>query len=186
MRKDFGAKTWLFPMPVLMIGTYDENGNPDLMNAAWGGIHDEGQIGICLSPGHKTTKNLLRSKSFTVSMGTADTVAECDYLGLVSGNEVPDKIEKVGFHARKAASVDAPVFDELPMALECRLLSYDEASGALVGEIVNVSVSEEALDGEGRPDPGKIRPIAFDTVGCTYTTLGEKVGTAFSDGKKRI
>ena len=102
MRKDFGKKTWLYPMPVLIIGTFDENGVPDAMNAAWGGIGDDNQVFICLSPEHKTVKNILVKKEFTVSVATEGTIVPCDYVGVVSGNDTPDKIEKSGLSAVKA------------------------------------------------------------------------------------
>ena len=102
MRKNFGAQTWLYPMPVLIIGTYDENGSPNVMNAAWGGIHDTNQIAVCIDPGHKTAENLQNRRCFTVSIGDAAHVTECDFVGIVSGNDVPDKAAKAGFSAVKA------------------------------------------------------------------------------------
>ena len=118
MRKNFGAQTWLYPMPVLIVGTYDENGSPDAMNAAWGGTHDTNQIGVCIDPSHKTAKNLLAKKAFTISIGDAAHVVECDFVGLVSGNKEPDKMAKSKLHTHKSEFVDAPVIDELPMTLE--------------------------------------------------------------------
>ena len=182
MRKNFGAKPLCYPQPVFIISSYDENGVPNAMNAAWGGITEETEITICVSAEHKTTKNILARKAFTVSMATADTMAACDYVGIVSGNDVPDKFEKAGFHAAKSSIVDAPLIDELPMALECRLVSYDEESCRLVGEIVNVSADESVLNARGKVDPAKLRPISFDPMNNTYLVLGEKVGNAFRDG----
>ena len=141
MRKNFGAQNWLFPMPVLIVGTYDADGIPDAMNAAWGGIHDTNQLAVCIDPGHKTAANLLLKKAFTVSIGTAALTTVCDYVGIVSANDEPEKVKKAGLHAEKSAFVDAPVFAELPMALECRLVSFDPATGCTVGEIVNVSAT---------------------------------------------
>lgn len=182
MRKNFGAKPYTYPQPVLIIASYDENGTPDAMNAAWGGISDDTQISMCLSAGHKTVKNILKRKAFTVSMADAAHVAACDYVGIVSANDVPDKLEKAGFHTTRSEFVDAPLIDELPMALECRLVSYDEESCRMVGEIVNVSAEESVLDGNGKIDPGKLQPITFDPVNNAYLKLGEKVGNAFRDG----
>lgn len=182
MRKNFGAKPYTYPQPVLIIASYDENGTPDAMNAAWGGISDDTQISMCLSAGHKTVKNILKRKAFTVSMADAANVAACDYVGIVSANDVPDKLEKAGFHTTRSEFVDAPLIDELPMALECRLVSYDEESCRMVGEIVNVSAEESVLDENGKIDPGKLQPITFDPVNNTYLKLGEKVGNAFRDG----
>ena len=182
MRKNFGAKPYTYPQPVLIIASYDENGTPDAMNAAWGGISDDTQISMCLSAGHKTVKNILKRKAFTVSMADASHVVACDYVGIVSGNNVPDKLARAGFHTTKSEFVDAPLIDELPMALECRLVSYDETSCRLIGEIVNVSAEERVLDENGKIDPAKLEPITFDPVNNAYLKLGEKVGNAFHDG----
>ena len=182
MRKNFGAKPYTYPQPVLIIASSDENGSPDAMNAAWGGISDDTQISMCLSAGHKTVKNILKRKAFTVSMADAAHVAACDYVGIVSANDVPDKLEKAGFHTTRSEFVDAPLIDELPMTLECRLVSYDEESCRMVGEIVNVSAEESVLDENGKIDPGKLQPITFDPVNNAYLKLGEKVGNAFWDG----
>ena len=184
MRKNFGAKPYLYPQPVLIIAAYDENGVANAMNAAWGGISEFNEISICVSPGHKTVKNILQKGAFTVSMATAEYVNACDYVGIVSGNKVPDKMEKAGFHVSKAEFVDAPLIEELPMALECRMVSYDSESCRLVGEILNVNADERVLDENGKIDPYKLDPIIFDPVHSSYMRLGEKVGNAFSDGKK--
>lgn len=183
MRKNFGAKPYLYPQPVLIIGTYDETGNPDAMNAAWGGISEANEISICLSAGHKTVKNLLKTGAFTVSMADADHVTECDYLGIASGNTVPDKFAKSGLHATASSLVNAPLIDELPMALECRVIGYDPDSCILRGEILNVNADERILT-DGRIDPAKLRPITFDPVNNAYLVIGEKVGNAFRDGAK--
>lgn len=183
MRKNFGAKPMLYPMPVLIVGTYDENGIPNAMNAAWGGISEEDEITICIDSGHKTAANLKARGAFTVSMADADHVAACDYVGIVSGNKEPNKLEKAGFHAVKSAFVDAPLIEELPMALECKVKSYDEDTCRLVGQIVNVCADERVLT-DGKIDPMKLRPITFDPVGHTYIVLGETVGRAFFDGTK--
>ena len=182
MRKNFGPKPAMYPMPVLILAAYGENGVPNAMNAAWGGISEETEISMCISPEHKTTENILARKAFTVSMGTADTMAACDYVGLVSGSEVPDKVARAGFHTTKSQFVDAPLIDELPMAVECKLISYDPESCRLVGEIVNVSAQESVLNAEGFVDPAKLRPITYDAMNHTYLVLGEIVGHAFADG----
>ena len=184
MRKNFGPQSWLYPMPVLIVGTYDENGNPNVMNAAWGGIHDTNKIAVCIDPGHKTAANMQQRKYFTVSIGDAAHVAECDYVGLVSGNTEPDKLKKVSWHAEKAEFADAPVIKELLMTLECRLLSYDTDTGCAVGEILNVSADEAILDGDGRISLNKFEPICFDPVNHLYHKIGQVAGTAFKDGLK--
>lgn len=182
MRKNFGAKPWTYPQPVFIIASYDEAGVPDAMNAAWGGISEDTQLSMCLSAGHKTVKNILARGAFTVSMANAAHVAACDYVGVVSANNVPDKLAKAGLHTTKSAFVDAPLIDELPMAVECKLISYDPESCRMVGEIVNVCAEESILDEQGRIDPDKLRPIVFDPVHNAYRKLGEKVGNAFRDG----
>lgn len=182
MRKDFGAKPWCYPQPVFIIAAYDKDGMPCAMNAAWGGISDDTQISMCLSADHKTVKNIQERGAFTVSMADAAHVVACDYVGVVSGNKVPDKFAKAGFHAEKARMVDAPLIQELPMALECRLVSYDPESCRMVGEIVNVSADESILDHSGKIDPEKLEPITFDPVQHTYRKLGAVVGRAFCDG----
>ena len=184
MRKNFGAKPWTYPQPVFIIATYGEDGTPDAMNAAWGGISDDTQISMCLSAGHKTVANILARGAFTVSMADAAHVAECDYVGIESANKVPDKLARAGFHTEKAEYVDAPVILELPMAVECRLIGYDKETSRLVGEIVNVSADEKILDENGKIDPAKLEPIVFDPVNNAYLKLGEKVGNAFQDGMK--
>jgi len=126
--------------------------------------------------------NILARGAFTVSMADAAHVVEADYVGIVSGNDVPDKLEKAGLHTTKSEFVDAPLIDELPMALECKLVSFDAESELLVGEIVNVCADEGILNSEGKIDPAKLCPITFDPVNNAYLTLGEKVGNAFKDG----
>lgn len=184
MRKNFGAKPYTYPQPVFILAAYGEDGTPDAMNAAWGGISDDNELSMCISAGHKTTKNILAKGAFTVSMATVKYLAACDYVGIVSGNTVPDKFEKAGFHAAKSAFVDAPLIEELPVAVECRLKSYDENTCRMVGEIVNVSVDESVLDENGNVDVAKVRPITFDPFNNTYVALGEIAGKAFHDGKE--
>lgn len=184
MRKNFGVHTYVYPQPVFIIATYDENGVPNAMNAAWGGISGTDRISMCIDRGHKTADNVLATGAFTVSMADADHVTECDYVGIVSGKKVPDKFARAGFHATKSEFVNAPVIDELPLTIECRLVSYDEETECMTGEIINVSADERILDENGKIDPAKLRPIVFDTVHNQYLTLGEKAGNAFRDGLK--
>ena len=183
MRKNFGAKTWLYPMPVLIVGTYDEKGVPNAMNAAWGGIYDTNLVMVCLADDHKTTENIRSAGAFTVSFATAKTVVPCDYVGIVSANDVPDKFSKAGFHAVKSEYVNAPIIEELPMTVECKLIKFNE-DGICIGEIVNVSADESILDENGKIDAEKLDPIVYDSVTHAYLNLGKKVGKAFSDGKK--
>jgi len=182
MRKNFGAKPILYPQPVFIIATYNPDGTPNAMNAAWGGISEENEITMCIAADHKTTANAISRKAFTVSMGTVDTVVACDYLGIASGNETPDKIARCGLSTFKSDFVDAPLIDEMPMAVECRLKSYDPDTCRLVGEIVNVSADESVLGENGKVDAQKLQPITYDPMNHHYLVLGEKVGQAFHDG----
>ena len=182
MRKNFGAKAMCYPMPVFIIGTYNADGSPNAMNAAWGGISEETEITICVDNTHKTAENLVARKAFTVSMATARMMTACDYVGIVSGTKEPEKFAKAGFHATKSEFVDAPLIDELPMALECEVLSYDEETCRLVGRIVNVCVDESVLGENGKVDVAKLAPITYDPANHAYLVLGEKVGQAFHDG----
>lgn len=183
MRKNFGAKPFMYPLPVLIVAAYDEKGIPNAMNAAWGTIADFHQVAIYLAKDHKTTQNILKTKAFTVSMADAEHVKEADYVGIASGNKVADKVSKAGFHTTKSEFVNAPMIEELSLTMECKVVSYDEESELLIGEIVNVSADEKILDEDGKINPKKLNPLVYDTVNHAYYTLGEKVGNAFSDGK---
>lgn len=181
MRKNFGPKPLLFPQPVMILATYGKDGVPNAMNAAWGGISEADEVSMCLSAGHKTVKNILARKAFTISMATADTVVPCDFVGMVSGNDTANKLEKAGFHTTKSTFVDAPIIEELPMTVECTLISYDPETCRMVGKIVNVCADENVLT-DGNIDPMKLRPITYDGMNHAYYVLGEKVGQAFRDG----
>lgn len=183
MRKDFGGKPYLYPQPVLIIGTYSEDGTANAMNAAWGGICGVNKIMIDLSS-HKTTDNIMRNKEFTVSVADVAHLVEADYVGIVSANNVPDKIEKAGLHTVKSSFVNAPIIEEFPIALECKLLRVTE--DGIVGEIVNVSIDDRVLNDKGTVDTDKLGAISFDAMNRAYLKVGEKVGNAFSDGKKLI
>ena len=178
-RVNFGAKPLMYPQPVLIIGTYDENGVPNAMNAAWGITTDFKEITISLSE-HKTTDNLKIRKAFTVSLATESQVVPCDYVGVQSARRDSDKFAKAGFHATRSEFVDAPLIDELSVALECRVKSFE--NGLLVGEIVNVSADESVIT-DGSVDITKVRPISFDPFCNAYYGIGKKVGNAFRDGQ---
>jgi len=181
MRKNFGQQTWFYPLPVLIIGTYDEAGKANAMNAAWGGIYDRTHVVLSLSAGHKTTQNIKAKGAFTVSFADTAHVVEADYVGLVSANDTEDKLERAGFHTTKSEYVDAPIIDELPMILECRFTKVNE-DGNIVGEIVNISADERILGEDGVIDPSKLQAVSYDPVHNAYLKLGEKVGNAFQDG----
>lgn len=182
MRKDFGKRSWLFPMPVLIVAAYDEKGVPGVMNAAWGGIYTDDMIGICIAEEHKTTQNIFASKAFTVSMATVEQLTACDYVGIVSGNDVPDKFVRAGFTAVKSPHVNAPIIEQLPMTLECVLVSYDKESNHMVGRIVNISAEESILT-DGKIDVTKLNPITYDPIQHKYRVLGDVVGNAYTEGK---
>lgn len=179
MRKNLGAKPVLMPQPVLIIATYDENGNPNAMNAAWGGQCGADEIMIELSP-HKTTENINNTKAFTVSIANSAKAVACDYVGVVSAKDAPDKMEKAGFTVTKSEFVNAPVINELPMCLECELKEV-LSNGMYIGKIKNVSIDESAFT-DGAPDIAKIDPIVIDPIGHGYYKLGEKVADAFKSG----
>lgn len=181
MRKNFGVKSWFYPLPVLIIGTYNEDGTANAMNAAWGGLYDADKVVLCLSAGHKTTKNIKARGAFTVAFADAAHVVSADYVGIASGNSDPEKMGKSGFHTTKSGFVDAPLIDELPVALECRLDKINE-DGNIIGQIVNVSIDESVMDTSGNLDMEKFQPIAFEPANSGYHVLGRRVGSAFYDG----
>ncbi len=183
MRRNLGVKTFLYPQPVLIIGTYDENGKPNAMNAAWGSIADFDKVFVVLAAEHKTTENLLKNKAFTIACGDKANLSACDYVGIVSGNKEPDKVRKAGFTVVKSEFVNAPIFNELPLTLECELLEA-LPNDMFIGKIKNVSADEKYLDSKGNPDLNKFTPISFDPANNKYLAVSETAGNAFSDGKK--
>lgn len=182
MRKNFGAKPYVYPQPVFIIGSYDEHNVPDAMNTAWGSIADYEMLALYVNPNHKTVKNILARRAFSVSMASEEYLVACDYVGIVSANTVTNKFAHSGFHAIKSEFVDAPMIEELPLTLECQMIRYDEQSNLLLGKIVNVSADESILDEKGSIDPSKLHAITFDPVHNAYLKLGDKVGNAFKDG----
>ena len=183
MRKDLKIIPAVFPMPVLMIATYNEDGSIDVMNAAWGMAYDFKQIKLNISEGHKTTKNIRRTGCFTVSLATTETLVESDFFGMASGNNMNDKFERTGMTAVKSENVDAPIITNYPVCMECKAIEIDGEYGVL-GEIVNLSVDEKYLDENGNPDLSKMNTIAYDPFTHGYYEVNKKVGQAFEDGKK--
>lgn len=181
-RKNFGPDHALVttPQPCVMVATWDKDHTPDVMMAAWAGQYDHKQIVVSMSK-HKTTENLELTGAFTVSFADIHTIAESDYFGLVSGNKVPDKVAKVGFTVTPSPNVDAPIINEYPLTLECKVVSW--ADGILVGEVVNMSADERILT-DSKVDLGKLQPIVFDAASLTYRAIGDIVGKAWGDGKK--
>ena len=186
MKKSVNITEGIFPMPVLMVATYDENGVVDVMNAAWGTMQERDHVALNLTESHKTVKNIKVRKAFTVSIADAKHVVEADYFGVVSGNGNPDKFAKSGLTASKSEHVDAPVINEFPICLECEFVEYqnNEYGVGVIGKVVNVIADEEVLRADGKVDISKVDAIAFDSYTHGYYRVSERVGEAFSDGLK--
>jgi len=183
MKRKIGAQPLVYPMPVFVVGTYNSDGTPNAMVAAWGGITEEREITICVSAEHKTVEGLRAHGAFSVGIADTRNMAAADYLGITSGNDVPDKISRVGWHAQRCETVNAPSFAEISLTLECRVKSYDEQACRLVGEIVEITADEAVLDEDGRINADKLRPITYDTQKHVYRVISEAVGEAFKIGK---
>ena len=184
--KSFGQKAWMLPQPVLILGTYNADGTANAMNAAWGGQWDAKEIMISMGA-HATTENLARCPEFTVAFATRDTMVAADFVGIVSAKNDPEKMQKTGWTVQRAENVEAPVFADFPMTLECRILrKIDESEEGyyIVAEIVNVLVNEDFLAEDGKPDVEKMHLIVYDPIHHGYMELGSRVGNAFQDGKK--
>ncbi len=184
--KRFGKKAWLLPQPVLVIGTYDKDGEPNAMTAAWSGQWDAGEIMISMGS-HATTEHLNACGEFTVAFATTGTMVATDYVGIVSAKDNPDKMKRTGWTAVMSEKVNAPVFTDFPMTLECRIvrkIDESETGYYIVAEIVDILCDESYLAADGKPDVEKMELITFDPVHSGYIRLGERVGAAFSDGKK--
>jgi len=182
MKKNLGNKTVVAPLPVFIIATYDENGVPNAMNAAWGTQCGYHEVVFLLGP-HKTTDNLMLKRAFTLSFATRETMVAADYFGVESGNNV-NKIEKAGVHVTKSEFVDAPVIEEFPLTLECEVVEMKEEDGdyRIVGRVVNMQADESVLDEKGNVDLGKLHLISYDGASHAYRIVGDKVGQAFHDG----
>ena len=184
MKKNFGAKAVITPLPVLIIATYNEDGTPNAMNAAWGGQCGGKHIALNLGTSHATTENIKRTNAFTVSFADRKHLVQSDYVGLVSAKTEKDKIAKAGLHAEKSEFVDAPVITDYPLTIECKAVSMREELGEfrVVGEVVNLSADEELLDEEGKIDLGRLEALVYDSPAHAYRVVGERVGSAFKDG----
>ena len=184
MKKNLGTLQAVYPMPVLMVATYDENGKVDVMNAAWGMICSSDEIALFLGEAHKTTKNIRVSKAFTVSIADRPHMAEADFFGIASGNDMEDKFERTGYHAQKSGFVNAPIVEEFPLVMECELAEIVETEHlhAIVGKIVNVAAEEAVLSEDGKVDPAKLDALTFDSFQHGYYVSGEQVGKAWNAG----
>ena len=183
--KSFGTKAWLLPQPVLIIGTYDKDGKPNAMNAAWAGTWDYKEIMISMGS-HATTENLNLCGDFTIAFATKETLVASDYVGITSAKKVPNKIENTGWKVEKAENVNAPVFLDFPMTMECRIkqkLNESETGYYIIAEVINILCDEKYLAEDGKPNMEKMNLISFDPIHNGYVTLGERVGNAFADGK---
>ena len=182
--KDFGVKPYLFPMPVYMIGTWNEDGTVDSMPMAWGGLCAENMVALNLEEAHKTVANLRARGAFTLSVPGTDTLVESDYMGIASAGKFADKFERTGLHAVKSERVDAPIITEYPLTLECKVVEFQQQPYGLrvLGEIVNVLADEKTLDEQGRIDCGKLNTFLFDQMRNNYYAVGEVCGKAWHSG----
>ena len=185
MRKNIETTAAIFPMPVLMIGTYNEDESVDVMNAAWGMMIYSNIIALNLTETHKTVKNIKQRKAFTVSIANSTNVVAADYLGIVSANNTPNKFANSGLTATKSENVDAPIINEFPICMECEFIEYqdDEYGAGVIGKIINVTADENVMNGD-MVDISKLNAIAFDPYTSGYYKIGEKVGNAFREGNK--
>ncbi len=179
MRKNIKTTEAIFPMPVLMIATYNEEGSIDVMNAAWGTMFERDQVVLNLTETHKTVKNIKARKAFTVSIADSKHVVEADYFGVVSGNNTPNKFENSKLTATKSENIDAPIINEFPICMECEFIEYGNCG--VIGKVINTSVDEKVMS-EGNVDIEKVSAIAFDPYTHGYYTVTKRVGNAFKDG----
>lgn len=186
MKKDLGVMPAVFPMPVLMVASYDQNGTVQVLNAAWGMTCEMDKIALFLDENHATTKAIKQSKAFTVSIADKEHMDVADYFGIATGNKMPDKFAKSGYHAEKSKNVNAPVIQEFPVTLECELaeITNTENVKAVVGKIVNVLADEKVLSENGKIDPLKLNALIFDQFQRDYYIATEKVGKAWNAGKE--
>ena len=186
MLKDLGVKPYAFPMPVLMIATYNDDGTVDVMNMAWGGVCAENMVALNIDEDHKTSANLKKRGAFTLSIADVPHLAEADFFGIATGNKMADKFARSGLHAVKSSRVDAPIVEEFPLTLECKVAECQNTAYGfrVLGEIVNVLADKKVLDGTGKVDPTKLNAFVFDQFRSGYYAVGEKVGQAWQSGAK--
>ncbi len=184
MLKDLGVKPYAFPMPVLMISTYNEDGSVDVMNMAWGGICAENMVALNIDEDHKTSQNIKRTGAFTLSIADVEHIEAADFFGIASGNKMKDKFERSGLHAVKSTRVNAPIVEEFPLTLECKVAECQNTvyGFRVLGEILNVLADEKVLDAKGKVDSAKLNAFIFDQFQSGYYAIGEKVGQAWHTG----
>ena len=185
MRKKLEITEGIYPMPVLMVAAYNDDGTVNVMNAAWGTMQARDHVALQLGRNHKTVKNIEKRGAFTVSIADAAHVVEADFFGVASGNQVADKLGMAGMTSAKAETVDAPVINEFPLCLECRFVEYqeNEYGVGVIGKVLNVTADEKVMR-DGRVDMSLVNAIAFDPYTHGYYKVGERVGEAFKDGFK--
>lgn len=185
MRQDIKITEAIFPMPVLMVATYNDDESVDVMNAAWGTMQSRDHVVLKLTRTHKTVKNIEKRKAFTVSIADVDHVIEADYFGIVSANDTPDKFEKTGLTATKSDNVDAPIINEFPITFECEFIEYQEGEYGcgVIAKVINVTADEKVIR-DGKVDISLVNAIAFDPYTHGYYKVQERVGEAFKDGNK--
>ena len=181
MKKDLGVLPAIYPMPVLMIASYDENGTVDVMNAAWGTVCDMDKIALCIG-GHQTNRNIEKTKAFTVALADAAHVAEADFFGIASAGKMADKFARTGMTAIKSDRVNAPIGEDFPVTMLLEEVRTDNLH-MVVGKIVNVVADEAVLDEKGNVDVSKLNAISFDQFGRGYYATGERVAGAWKAGK---
>ena len=184
MKKNLGVVPAVYPMPVLMVAAYDETGKVNVMNAAWGMICNMDRIALFIDEDHKTTQNILKTKAFTVSIADRDHMDVADFFGIATGNKMPDKFERTGYHAVKSSFVNAPVIEEFPVVMECELaeIAENESFYCVVGKIVNTAADEKVLSENGKVDPAKLKALIFDQFQHGYYVTGEQAGQAWNAG----
>ncbi len=185
MKQEIKTKSAIFPMPVLLIATFNDDGTVNVMNAAWGTMLDRDVVALNLDASHKTVENIRKRKGLVVHLADAKHVAEADYFGIVSGNQVSDKLSQTGMSYAKSELVDAPIINELPVALECEFIEFqdDETGIGLIAKVLRTSV-EEAFLKDGKADIDALQIIAFDPFTHGYYQVGKRIGEAFKDGLK--
>ena len=185
MKVDLGIKPYLFPMPVIMVATYGENDKVDVMNMAWGTVCDENMVSLNIDESHLTARNIKERGAFTLSIADLPHIKEADFFGIASGNNMSDKFERSGMTAIKSKKVDAPIVEDFPLILECKVVqAKNEVFGFhVVGEIVGVLADEKILDSNGKVVPERLNAFIYDTFQHGYYKIGEKVGEAFSIGR---
>lgn len=187
-KTSLGVIPVIFPTPVLLIGTYNDDGSVDVMTVAWAVMSASNIAEVNILENHRTTENIKKRKAFTLAVATVETMAESDYFGIVSAAKAPDKFERSGFHATKSQYVDAPIIEEYPLTMECQLKSIEDGPEEMriLGTVLNVTAEESLLNEKGKVDPSKLHAIVWDNFQNGYYAVGEKVGQSFNIGKKFI